>query len=91
MQSACSHHNDDTEGAGRLLFVHPVEQVIADDVDEAGAKAVSACNHHINAVGSDGRQPSPESLRERARAHFVLRAYFSCVFQALLRKVESCD
>lgn len=69
---ACSHHNDDTERAGRLLFVHPVEQVVADDGDEAGAKAVAAFNHHINAVGSDGWQPSAESLREKSENSLCL-------------------
>lgn len=64
-QSISSHHNDDTERAGRRLFVHLVEQVVADDVDETGAEAVPACHNYINAVGSHWRQPSAESLREK--------------------------
>lgn len=64
-KSISSHHNDHIERAGRQLFVHLVEQVVADDIDETGAQAVPACHHHINAVDSHGRQPSAESLREK--------------------------
>lgn len=64
-KSISSHHNDHTERAGRRQFVHLVEQVVADDVDETGAEAVPACHNYINVVGSHWRQPSAESLREK--------------------------
>lgn len=43
-------HDENFKGISWLLLVHPTQEVIAGDVDQAGAQIVFGLHHHIDAV-----------------------------------------
>lgn len=55
-------HDENTEGISWLLFVHPTQEVVADDVDQTRAQIVFGLHHHVDAVRTQGGQPASEGL-----------------------------
>lgn len=51
-----------------LLFVHPAQQVVADDVDRARLQAVFGLHHHVDAVRTQRGEPASEGLRAHVNA-----------------------
>lgn len=46
-----------------MLLVHPAQQVVADNVDQAGPHAVFGLYRHVDAVWTQGGEPASEGLK----------------------------
>lgn len=65
--SNSTDHDENLEGLPwLLLFLHPAQQVVADDIDRAGLQAVFGLHHHVDAVGTQRWEPASEGLRAQA-------------------------
>lgn len=60
---SANHDKNTEELSWLLLFVHPAQKVIADDIDRTGLQAVFGLHHHVDAVRSQGWEPASESLQ----------------------------
>lgn len=60
---SANHDENIEELSWLLLFVHPAQEVVADDIDRTRLQAVFGLHHHVDAVRSQGWEPASESLQ----------------------------
>lgn len=60
---SANHDKNIEELSWLLLFVHPAQEVVADDIDPTGLQAVFGLHHHVDAVRSQGWEPASEGLQ----------------------------
>lgn len=61
--SHTANHDENFERVSWLLFVHPAQEVVADDVDQTRVQVVFGLYHHVDAVRTQGGKPASEGLQ----------------------------